>query len=406
VEIEGRYEVKIKPNEVYGYVKITVNEKYTHIIAIRITLEDIMQSFHPEKYKKKEENKRRRKFRPSRTRTSEGNTSTETETELETELGTETQDLMVEAPGEQFFSLQGNTRKNAHLFQSPTLKSNGIDAVITFAEDDIEFHERLGIGGSGALVYRCSIKGFTMVAKILETEVFFTPEIVGKMQQEIKVMMSLDHVNVVKYLGSHINPKKQAMAIYMEYCNESLDSTLRRREGLFFKKKQIVEYATQIARGLNYLHESKILHRDLKSMNIFVTWGYDKSIKTLKIGDFDTSKLVDAGFKTHAYSVIGTPGYMAPEILQHKPYGLSVDIWSYGIVLFEILSLQPPYKEVKESWIISALNKDGKRPNFPEAFCTETYAPVVELFKHCTDLDPHKRPTCKEVLRELLLCDL
>lgn len=95
-----------------------------------------------------------------------------------------------------------------------------------------------------------------------------------------------------------------------------------------------MQWFIQICLGLNYIHSKRILHRDLKSANIFLT-----STNCIKIGDFGIAKVLQGTFEA-ALTVIGTPYYMSPELCHNKPYTLKSDIWSLGCLLYEMVALK------------------------------------------------------------------
>ena len=101
-----------------------------------------------------------------------------------------------------------------------------------------------------------------------------------------------------------------------------------------FGEETIMQWFVQLCMSLEYIHKRKILHRDLKSQNIFLTRN-----NTLKLGDFGISKVLE-NTNDLAFSVLGTPYYMSPEVCQRKPYNYTSDVWSLGCILYEMCTLQ------------------------------------------------------------------
>lgn len=156
--------------------------------------------------------------------------------------------------------------------------------------------------------------------------------------QEANLLKSLDNPHIVKYKDSYI--EKGNLIIIMENCEEG---DLQKHIKICKKKKQkfpeelILNWFLQILFGLKYVHELKILHRDLKSSNMFLS-----SNGLVKIGDFGISKILDKT-QENAETVVGTPYYLSPEICQNIPYDYKSDVWSLGCILYELCTLKHPF---------------------------------------------------------------
>lgn len=107
------------------------------------------------------------------------------------------------------------------------------------------------------------------------------------------------------------------------------------RNDIKFTDKEILKYFTEIVLAIRYIHSKGILHRDLKPENVFIA-----SDDTIKLGDFGLSRVVD----DTASTICGTPAYMAPEIVVNKLYDEKADVWSLGVILYELITLDKPYK--------------------------------------------------------------
>ena len=105
----------------------------------------------------------------------------------------------------------------------------------------------------------------------------------------------------------------------------------------FFPEQHILDWFVQICLGLKHLHDRKCLHRDIKSQNIFLTKG-----GIVKMGDFGSARVLDSTM-AKCQTVIGTPYYLSPQIVQEQPYSFESDIWSLGVLLAEICSKRPPF---------------------------------------------------------------
>ena len=156
---------------------------------------------------------------------------------------------------------------------------------------------------------------------------------------EIRILASLSHKNIIGYKDAFFDEKSKTLNIVMEYADGgdmSKKIKYNLKHGLLFRENMIWNYLIQILEGLDYLHEKNIIHRDLKSANIFLTKN-----GIIKIGDLNVSKIAKVGM---AYTQTGTPYYASPEIWLDKPYDFKSDIWSLGCILYELCQLKPPFR--------------------------------------------------------------
>ncbi|GAA6082140.1 mitogen-activated protein kinase kinase kinase 13 isoform X1, partial [Tachysurus ichikawai] len=161
-------------------------------------------------------------------------------------------------------------------------------------------------------------------------------------ETDIKHLRKLKHPNIIGFKG--VCTQAPCYCIIMEYCAQGqLYEVLR--AGRKVTPRLLVDWASGIASGMNYLHLHKIIHRDLKSPNVLVTHN-----DAVKISDFGTSK--ELSDKSTKMSFAGTVAWMAPEVIRNEPVSEKVDIWSFGVVLWELLTGEIPYKDVDSSAII------------------------------------------------------
>lgn len=111
----------------------------------------------------------------------------------------------------------------------------------------------------------------------------------------------------------------------------------KKNQKQFFDENQILDWFTQICLAMKHVHDRKILHRDIKGQNIFITKN-----NTLKLGDFGIARVLNKTMDK-ARTVVGTPYYLSPEIIENKPYSFKSDIWSMGVLLYELCALTPPF---------------------------------------------------------------
>ena len=148
---------------------------------------------------------------------------------------------------------------------------------------------------------------------------------------EVRILASLSHPNIVGYKEAFYDEPSKTLNIVMEYADDGdiahkIQENLKRR--LRFEESTLWEWIIQILEGLKYLHDNKIMHRDLKCANIFLMKNGQ-----LKIGDLNVSKLAKNNM---ARTQTGTPFYLAPEIWKDQPYDYKCDIWSVGCIIYEL----------------------------------------------------------------------
>uniref|UniRef100_A0A803VT81 mitogen-activated protein kinase kinase kinase n=1 Tax=Ficedula albicollis TaxID=59894 RepID=A0A803VT81_FICAL len=177
--------------------------------------------------------------------------------------------------------------------------------------------------------------------------------------------------------------------IIMEYCaHGQLYEVLR--AGRKVTPRLLVDWSTGIASGMNYLHLHKIIHRDLKSPNVLVT-----HTDAVKISDFGTSK--ELSDKSTKMSFAGTVAWMAPEVIRNEPVSEKVDIWSFGVVLWELLTGEIPYKDVDSSAIIWGVGSNSLHLPVPST-CPDGFK---ILMKQTWQSKPRNRPSFRQTLMHL-----
>lgn len=270
--------------------------------------------------------------------------------------------------------------------------------------ENVEIHERIADGGgSGAQIYSCSVDGWGCCMKEVILGEFAGVDLQGILN-EVTVLEKLPyHKNLVRYLFHRSTTT--SVQIFMRHYSCNLSQELRRRlanhENLF-PAAEVARLGLDIANGIALLHSRKLLHRDLKSDNVFVTKSVDRAISYLTVGDFDTAKSI--GQKAAQHTLIGTPGYMAPEVLQGHKYGFPVDVFSFGMVMYELLTHHRPYEDEKNSFRISQNIIEGKKPTMPPL--DSSYADIVTLINKCLRAKPDRRPTivqCKAALTKYFI---
>uniref|UniRef100_A0A8C5ELP1 mitogen-activated protein kinase kinase kinase n=1 Tax=Gouania willdenowi TaxID=441366 RepID=A0A8C5ELP1_GOUWI len=206
-------------------------------------------------------------------------------------------------------------------------------------------------------------------------------------ETDIKHLRKLKHPNIISFKG--VCTQAPCYCIIMEYCAQGqLYEVLR--AGRKVTPRLLVDWASGIASGMNYLHLHKIIHRDLKSPNVLVTHN-----DTVKISDFGTSK--ELSDKSTKMSFAGTVAWMAPEVIRNEPVSEKVDIWSFGVVLWELLTGEIPYKDVDSSAIIWGVGSNSLHLPVPST-CPDGFK---ILMKQTWQGKPRNRPSFRQILLHL-----
>ncbi len=205
---------------------------------------------------------------------------------------------------------------------------------------------------------------------------------------EVRILASIRHPNIIGYKEAFWDEKTQSINIVMEYANEGdLQHKIEqyKKENRFFEENIIWSYSIQMVEGLKALHDEKIMHRDLKSANIFLF-----NNKICKLGDLNVSKVVK---NKMLYTQTGTPYYASPEVWKDKPYSYKSDLWSIGCVIYELCNFRPPFRGRNMDELFSKVCK-GETERINKIYSDDLW----EMIKMLLRVDPNKRPSCEQFL--------
>lgn len=251
---------------------------------------------------------------------------------------------------------------------------------------DIELLGKIGMGASG-VVFEGRFKGQSCAVKRLN---LMLNEQTGKEYlAEVKLLTEIRHPNVVLFYGVSFDDSTNDCYILTEYCkNGCLQDVLLdlEREITDAQKLQMV---VDVAIGMRFLHASNLMHRDLKSANVLVAGRLE-----LKICDFGISRRIDA---TEMTGSIGTIPWTAPEMLQGDSYTEKIDVYSFGILLWEITMRQRPYHGIMGPKIIMSV-LGGMRPALPLEGDAHYIPGLSDLMENCWAAEPSRRPAFESIL--------
>ena len=206
---------------------------------------------------------------------------------------------------------------------------------------------------------------------------------------EIRVLASIKNKYIINYKEAFLDEKDCSLCLVMEYADGGdLANKIKeyKEKNEYFNEEDIWKIFIQLVKGLKSLHDMGIMHRDIKSSNIFLF-----SDKTAKLGDLNVCKILSNDILGHTQA--GTPAYAAPEVWMERPYGLKSDIWSLGCVLYEMVTLRCPFREDN---MVKLYNKVlvGEYKKIPNNFSEE----LNWIIEQMINSDINKRFSCDEIL--------
>ncbi|KAK4405377.1 Serine/threonine-protein kinase STY46 [Sesamum angolense] len=246
----------------------------------------------------------------------------------------------------------------------------------------LKFESKVASGSYGDL-YKGTYCSQEVAIKILKAERLNT-ELQKEFAQEVYIMRKVRHKNVVQFIGACTRPPN--LCIVTEYMSGgSVYDYLHKQKGSF-KLPALLKVAIDVSKGMNYLHQNNIIHRDLKAANLLM----DEN-EVVKVGDFGVARVkAQTGVMT---AETGTYRWMAPEVIEHKPYDHKADVFSFGVVLWELLTGKLPYEYLTPLQAAVGVVQKGLRPTIPK----HTHPKLAELLERCWQQDPTLRPDFSEV---------
>ncbi|XP_018588652.1 serine/threonine-protein kinase Nek1 isoform X4 [Scleropages formosus] len=257
--------------------------------------------------------------------------------------------------------------------------------------DKYEKVTKIGEGSFGkAILVKSKVEGKQYVIKEIGIS-----RMSGKERQEsrkeVAVLANMSHPNIVKYKESF--EEGGCLYIVMDYCEGGdLFKRINAQKGVLFPEDQILDWFVQICLALKHVHDRKILHRDIKSQNIFLAQD-----GTIQLGDFGIARVLNSTVEL-ARTCIGTPYYLSPEICENKPYNNKSDIWALGCVLYEMCTLKHAFEAGNMKNLVVKIIR-GSYPPVSVHYSHDLRSLVAQLFKR----SPKDRPSVNAILEKPFL---
>ncbi|TMW92033.1 hypothetical protein EJD97_013580 [Solanum chilense] len=247
----------------------------------------------------------------------------------------------------------------------------------------LKFENKVASGSFGDL-YKGTYCSQEVAIKVLKPE-NLNMDMVKEFSQEVFIMRKIRHKNVVQFIGACTRTPN--LCIVTEFMTRGSIYTFLHKQRGAFKLPTLLKVAIDVSKGMSYLHQNNIIHRDLKTANLLMD-----EHGVVKVGDFGVARVqTQTGVMT---AETGTYRWMAPEVIEHKPYDHKADVFSFGIVLWELLTGEIPYAYLTPLQAAIGVVQQGLRPTIPKS----THPKLAELLEKCWQQDPTQRPDFSEIL--------
>lgn len=213
-------------------------------------------------------------------------------------------------------------------------------------------------------------------------------------KKEAKILEKLNHPCIIKFIEMFTSIKPElTFNIVEEYADGGdLDIEIKKlQKDEYFQECKVLNWLGQICLSISYIHKKKIIHRDLKAQNIFLLKN-----GIIKLGDFGIAKTLQNTWEK-AKTMIGTPYHLSPEIVLGKPYSFKSDIWSIGVLLYQMMNKKMPFDANSLPMLTLKIMKGNYAP------ITDKYSPDLKLIvKKMLSVDPDMRPKADDILGKVI----
>jgi len=245
--------------------------------------------------------------------------------------------------------------------------------------------------GSFSVVYECRHKKTkkTFAVKVVDKKQIVDAKIQQRLEGEVSILQKVSHPNIVPLYEVYDTAEKIFMVMDLVDGGELFKKILQRG---FYSEKEACEVVRGLLDAVRYLHERKIIHRDLKPENLLIRKGKDTQIL---LTDFGLSRIL--GEESLASTAVGTPYYVAPEIILARGYDTQVDLWSIGVITYFILAGFPPFMGESLPDIVDLILKCGY--SFPSPYFDEVSSEAKDFIRRLLVLEPAHRMTADEAMK-------
>ncbi|KAJ8470364.1 hypothetical protein OPV22_024707 [Ensete ventricosum] len=250
----------------------------------------------------------------------------------------------------------------------------------------LKMGKKIARGSCGDL-YRATYLGQDVAVKILRADDQLNEALLLEFNQEVDILRRVHHKNIVHYIGACVKPTE--LCIITEYMTGGNLYDHLHKQHISLELPHLLKFSIDICKGMGYLHQNNIIHRDLKTANLLLDANSD-----VKVGDFGVARFQNQeGVMT---AETGTYRWMAPEVINHQHYDHKADVFSFAIVLWELATSRVPYDNMTP--LQAALGvRQGLRPDIPN----DMHPRLADLMQRCWDEVPSKRPSFEEITQEL-----
>ncbi|XP_039012344.1 serine/threonine-protein kinase STY17-like isoform X3 [Hibiscus syriacus] len=281
---------------------------------------------------------------------------------------------------------------NEGVFSLPNcveIPSDGTD-VWEIDSRKLKIENKIASGSYGDL-YRGTYYSQEVAIKVLKP-VQVMGELLREFSQEVFIMRKIRHKNIVQFIGACTRAANPCIVTEFMARGSLYDYLQKQRR--VFKLPFLLKVALDVSKGMNYLHQNNIIHRDLKTANLLM----DEN-QVVKVADFGVARVqAHSGVMT---AETGTYRWMAPEVIEHKPYDHKADVFSFGIALWELLTGELPYSLLTPLQAAVGVVQKNLRPTIPK----NTHPRLGELLERCWQQDPTQRPNFSEIIEILQQID-
>jgi NIMA (never in mitosis gene a)-related kinase len=223
-------------------------------------------------------------------------------------------------------------------------------------------------------------------------------ESVKRIKNDVEILKTLNHPNVILFVNALFSDDQKTLYLFTEYADDGnlqmkLDENKKEKKN--FDEVTLLNWLMQVCLALKYIHEKEILHRDIKPSNILLM----KNIA--KLGNFGVAKVLNSKLR-HAKTMVATPQYLAPEIINKEKYSFKADIWSLGVTFYQLMYLTYPF-EGKTNEEMQKNIVAGKRKEISSS-CSYN-SKLVELINKMLSKRPEERPSAEEILGNTIISE-